>query len=182
VNSLTQDDVLYILKILDESTIDELHLETGDLKLTVRKRSATRGPLEAVDHLPTDPQVPDRREQAASTAAHQEAAATILTPVPEEDRLDEPGLAAIRAPMLGTFYRSPKPGAPPFVEIGQVVTEDDTVCIIEVMKLFNTVKAGLRGRIVKVFPEDGRMVEFNQPLFLVDTAADESPSSEQQAG
>ena len=75
---------------------------------------------------------------------------------------------AIKAPVLGTFYATPKPGAPPFVEVGQLVAEDDVVCLIEVMKLFNTVKAGVRGRIVKICVEQAQMVEFQQPLFLLE--------------
>ena len=74
--------------------------------------------------------------------------------------------------MLGTFYSAPKPGAPPFVEIGQLVREDDTVCIIEVMKLFNTVKAGLQGRIIKILAENAQMVEYQQTLFLVEEVSD----------
>ena len=76
--------------------------------------------------------------------------------------------------MLGTFYRAPKPGAPPFVEVGQWVSEEDTVCIIEVMKLFSTIKAGVRGRIERISAEDGQMVEFHQALFWVDAAAEEA--------
>jgi biotin carboxyl carrier protein len=75
--------------------------------------------------------------------------------------------------MLGTFYRTPKPGAPPYVEVGSVVNEDDPVGIIEVMKLFNTVKAGVRGQIVQVCAEQGQMVEFQQTLFLVEEISDE---------
>jgi biotin carboxyl carrier protein len=72
--------------------------------------------------------------------------------------------------MLGTFYRAPKPGAPPFVDVGQDITADDTVCIIEVMKLFNAVKAGVSGRIAKICAKDGEMVEYQQTLFLVEEA------------
>jgi biotin carboxyl carrier protein len=70
--------------------------------------------------------------------------------------------------MLGTFYRTPKPGSPPFVEVGAVVGEEDPVCIIEVMKLFNTVRAGVRGRIAGICAEQGQLVEFQQTLFLVE--------------
>ena len=70
--------------------------------------------------------------------------------------------------MLGTFYRSPSPGAPPFVEVGSVVTEEDTLCIIEVMKLYSAIKASFRGRITKICAENGQMVEYNQLLFLIE--------------
>ena len=71
--------------------------------------------------------------------------------------------------MLGTFYRAPEPGAPPFVEVGTVVDEDTTVCIIEVMKLFSTIKAEKRGRITRVSVDDGQLVEYGQVLFLLDS-------------
>jgi acetyl-CoA carboxylase biotin carboxyl carrier protein len=70
--------------------------------------------------------------------------------------------------MLGTFYRAPKPDAPPFVEVGQFITNDDVVCIIEVMKLFNMVRAGVRGRIAKICAENTQMVEYQQVLFWVE--------------
>ena len=81
---------------------------------------------------------------------------------------DEEGLIPIKSPVLGIFYRSPKPRAPPFVEVGQYVKEDDTVCLIEVMKLFNAVKAGVRGRIARICAENTEMVEYQQRLFLVE--------------
>lgn len=75
--------------------------------------------------------------------------------------------------MLGTFYRTPKPAAPPYVEVGSLVDEEDPVCIIEVMKLFNTVKSGVRGRIAQICAEQGQMVEFQQTLFLVEKIPEE---------
>jgi acetyl-CoA carboxylase biotin carboxyl carrier protein len=78
------------------------------------------------------------------------------------------GLHEIVSPMIGTFYIAPSPDSPPFVEVGQEVKEDDTVCIIEAMKIMNEIKAEVNGRIVKVLVEDGGPVEFGQPLFLVE--------------
>ena len=74
--------------------------------------------------------------------------------------------------MLGTFYRAPAPGEPPFVEVGTVVDEETTVCIIEVMKLFSTIKAEKRGRISRVSVEDGQLVEYGQVLFLLESESD----------
>ncbi|MEO0033153.1 MAG: hypothetical protein RIS94_2911 [Pseudomonadota bacterium] len=79
-----------------------------------------------------------------------------------------PGWSEVRAPNLGTFYRSPKPGAAPFVEVGQPVDGETEICLLEVMKLFTSVKAGLRGTIRKVCVEDGVLVEGGQLLFLVE--------------
>jgi len=74
----------------------------------------------------------------------------------------------IVAPMIGTFYAASAPDSPPFVDIGQEVTEEDTVCIIEAMKIMNEIKADVKGKIVKVLAENGKPVEFGQPLFLVE--------------
>ena len=79
------------------------------------------------------------------------------------------GEVAIRAPMLGTFYRSPAPGEPPFVEIGKRVRADDTVCLIEVMKLFSSIKAGVDGLVDRILVENGSMIEFNQMLIIIAT-------------
>jgi acetyl-CoA carboxylase biotin carboxyl carrier protein len=83
-------------------------------------------------------------------------------------QLEDENCVPIKAPMLGTFYRAAKPDAPPFVEVGQLVTKEDVVCIIEVMKLFNMVRAGVQGRIAKICAENTQLVEYHQVLFLVE--------------
>ena len=80
------------------------------------------------------------------------------------------GEIAIRAPMLGTFYRSPAPGDPPFVELGKRVQADDTVCLIEVMKLFSSINAGVDGVVTRILVENGTMVEFGQMLIVIATS------------
>jgi len=172
--SIDQDDVLEILKIIEESTFDELHLEMGELKLIVKKRAAQgdigetdvslhKSPKPTVAVVPPEP-IPFQEPEAP--APREEPAAP----------LDQEGLTPIKSPMLGTFYRTPKPGAPPFVEVGQVVSGDDTVCIIEVMKLFNTIKAGIRGRIAQICAENAQMVEIQQTLFLVEQTPEKKAS------
>jgi acetyl-CoA carboxylase biotin carboxyl carrier protein len=78
------------------------------------------------------------------------------------------GLVALRAPNLGTFYRAPKPGAPPYIELGQEVEPDTEVCLIEVMKLFTPVRAGVKGIVREVCVADSELVEFDQPLFYIE--------------
>ena len=171
---LDQNDVIQIMKLLEGSTFDELQLEIGDLKLYVNKRRGKGGALRAVDFG-------SERHAAPAPSPEQPPPPPTATPEAVEaapDDRDESGLTPIRSPMLGTFYAAPKPGAPPFVQVGQQVAESDTVCIIEVMKLFNTVKAGLRGRVARVCARDAEMVEYNQVLFLVE---EESAALEQQA-
>jgi len=176
--SINQDDVTRILKMLDESDMDELQLVDGDLKLIVKKRTDGRSVQVTADHREGSP-VPNDWEEAESVSPSQ--VPQVETPIPPSESLEgeaaaisvgqEDGLLPIKAPMLGTFYRAPKPGAPPFVQVDQSIEEEDTVCIIEVMKLFNTVKAGVRGRIKKICVKDAQMVEYQQTLFLVEEVA-----------
>ena len=77
-------------------------------------------------------------------------------------------MVTIKSPMIGTFYRSPTPGKPSFIEVGDEITEGKVVCIIEAMKLFNEIESEIKGRVVKILAEDATPVEYDQPLFLVD--------------
>lgn len=182
--SLTEEEILEILKLVDESDFDELHLEMPGLKLHVGKK-ADHIPKGGEGLLPSEPRplaAPTKEGpvQAVSTpmsmaATPTERAAPETGPLgPTVASLEEEGLVPIKSPVLGIFYSAPKPGAPPFVEVGQYVKEEDTVCLIEVMKLFNAVKAGLKGRIVKICAENTEMVEYNQTLFLVNPVELES--------
>ena len=167
MDSITQEDVLQILKLVEASNTDELHLETGDLKLVIRKSNPrTTKRAESADPV-IESMSPAFAEKTVAVANTQADKASSFS----ADQIE--GLIPIQSPMLGTFYKAPKPGAPPFVEVGQLVSKEDTLCIIEVMKLFSTIKAGVRGRIARICAEDGQMVEFKQTLFLVESVADE---------
>jgi len=111
----------------------------------------------------------------AAVPADGRAATTPVAPSPSalERRHTTPvdGEVVLRAPMVGRFYRAPKPGAPPFVEVGTVVGPDDVVCIIEVMKLMNSIPAGRAGRIREILVEDGQVVEYDQPLVVIEPRA-----------
>ena len=162
MEGIDQDDVIQIMRMLEESTFDELHLEMGGLELTVSKSGKKTSPVVAVTS--GDSESTESRAAVEPTVQIREE----KPDMPQTSDLEENGFIPIKAPMLGTFYSAPKPGAPPFVEVGRLVSEDDSVCIIEVMKLFNTVKANVRGRIAKICAENGQMVEYQQTLFLVE--------------
>ena len=159
---LSYEDVQNILKIIDASSLEELQLEIGDLKLVVRKRGAAATP----DGAAAAP---------ASLPADDRAATTPTAPSPSglQRRQTTPvdGEVILRAPMVGRFYRAPKPGAAPFVEAGTSVGPDDVVCIIEVMKLMNSIPAGRAGRIREILVEDGQVVEYDQPLLVIEPRA-----------
>jgi acetyl-CoA carboxylase biotin carboxyl carrier protein len=176
MSTINQEDVFLILKLLEESPFDELQLETGDFRLHAKKEGSLDGfkKLEQSDHPSASVSVLETKGVEPSSESSPDMAVLGRGPLPPEGIPNPPsekateGLVAIKAPMLGTFYRTPKPGAPPFVEVGASVSKDDPVCIIEVMKLFNTVKAGVQGRIAQICVEQGQLVEYQQILFLVE--------------
>jgi acetyl-CoA carboxylase biotin carboxyl carrier protein len=177
---LSDHDILEIMTIFDESNFDELQIEDKELKLVLSKGSRDRrrrsAPLlsqeklfeSSVESRTTITRVTEEEERCTSSVGSTEAQARSTS-------ANLPGLVGVtmvRAPLMGLFYRSPKPGAPPFVEVGTHVTEDTNVCIIEVMKLFTAVKAGAKGRIIKICAENSQLVEYGQALFQIDPSAE----------
>jgi acetyl-CoA carboxylase biotin carboxyl carrier protein len=143
--ALSDDDVREILRLIDETPLRELKIETDGFSLHVVRGEAPAPPGEP----PAEP----RAEQAAD---------------PPRPRIEADGdLQTIDSPMLGTFYRAEGPGQPPFVDVGSHVDADTTVCIIEVMKMMNSVPAGIAGTIEEVVPENAELVEYGAPLFRV---------------
>jgi acetyl-CoA carboxylase biotin carboxyl carrier protein len=154
--SLTARDIAEITRLLEDSSFDELHLEIDGLKIHLRRSGAVApGPGAA-------PAAASSR-RAAHSASSPAAAVPVTAKVP-----DDPALVAVRAPLLGTFYRAPKPGAPPFVEVGAKVEPDTIIGIIEVMKLMNTVRAGTSGRVCEIRAGDGSLVEYGETLLSID--------------
>jgi len=163
---LTHEDVERILRLIDESGYEEIRIEYGDLKLHVRRHGAD--PQSKGSIAPLSPEASGK--MAASPAAV--AVPSQPSPLPGGATPPSlqlpPGAVVVRAPMLGTFYRSASPGAPPFVEVGSDVKADSTVCLIEVMKLFNSLKAATEGRVLQILVENGAMVEYDQPLIVIE--------------
>jgi acetyl-CoA carboxylase biotin carboxyl carrier protein len=146
--TLTARDVEEITRLLEASSFDELELEIDGLKIHLRRENGDR-PV-AVSAPAVDPRPSPE--------------------APVKPRLPlEPGVEPVRAPLLGTYYRAPKPGAPPFVEVGARVEPDTIVGIIEVMKLMNTVRAGVRGTVREICARDGALVEYGETLLVIDT-------------
>jgi acetyl-CoA carboxylase biotin carboxyl carrier protein len=150
--ALSDEDVREVLRLIDESDVAELRIETDSFKLHV-----LRGDAEATGHRPqaTESPVTSRRSPVPTPDTRH--------PAPQEG-------ATIDAPMLGTFYRAEAPGAAPFVDVGTKVEADTTVCLIEVMKMMNSISAGVAGTIVEVCADNAALVEFGQPLFRVEPA------------
>ena len=147
---MERDDIKEIVNAVAVAGIEEFSLEIGDVKVRLRKTAAASPAAPAIAPSP-----------ALATTAATPAKATAAKP-------HAPGLVAVTAPLIGTFYRSPAPGAAPFVEVGARVDPDDTVCIVEVMKLMNSVRAGCRGRVAEICAENGALVEYGQTIMLID--------------
>ena len=146
--AVSKEDVKNLIKIFEQSDWQEMRLEVEGLKLLVSKSG---------DAL-----------RAASAPVAMPSATPQAAAIPSAPLALSANQTVIKAPNLGAFWRQPKPGAPAYIEIGQAIDEDTTVALIEVMKLFTPVKAGICGKIVRCLADDGQMVEYDMPLFVVE--------------
>ena len=145
--SLNAADVAEIMKLIEQSSFNEINLEVGELKI----------------HL---------RRGASSAVASTQIVATPIAPVTAQPKTiasvqQDPNIHEVASPLLGTFYRSPKPGAAAFVEVGTEVEADTVVAIVEVMKLMNTVRAGVRGTVTEILIADGALAEYGETLVRI---------------
>ena len=165
---LSHEDVRSIISIIDEAQhLEEIELVFAGFRLHVRRGGSGASPAHA----------PQPAASGSPTAQAARTALTATTPAPAQALAHShppraevalaAGEIAIRAPMLGTFYRASAPGEKPFVEVGQKVKADDSVAVIEVMKLFNSIRAGVDGTVVRIDAENASLVEFNQVLIVI---------------
>ena len=163
----TERQILETLRFIEASDFDEVRLETEGFKLHVRKSGA--------------PATFDAASSASASSPPTSAAIPVVTAEaprprsPERDtsaRRDEtevpPGMVAVRAPMIGTFYRAPAPHLRPFVEVDATVKPEDALCLLEVMKLFNTIKAGIAGKIVRIVAQNAATVGRDELLMIIE--------------
>ncbi len=146
-----------LIDLVAESDISELEVTEGESKVRIVKSGA---PAAQGQVVMMQPQAAQHMPAVAHAAPAPQAAAPEAAPA-------EPTGHVVKSPMVGTFYRSSAPGSPPFVEIGSVVKEGDTLCIIEAMKLLNEIDADASGTIRQILVENGQAVEFGQPLFII---------------
>lgn len=160
--ALTHDDVKSLIEIIDRAEhLQEMELTWGDFQLHIWRGGETGRPVHATAPLTTAKRAIARSPSAPDARASEKTATEVAAADNE---------VVIRAPMLGTFYRAASPGDKPFVEVGQQVRSGDTVCLIEVMKLFNSIRAGVDGKVTRILHENGSLVEFNQALIVIATA------------
>lgn len=145
-----------VVELMERSEIAELEFEEEGLKLRL-SRQGNDAPAQIIQAAPT----------AVAPAAAAPAAAA---PAPEAPAAEEAGVSVIKSPMVGTFYSSPSPDSPAFVDVGSKVKADTVVCIVEAMKVMNEIQAEMGGTITEILVENGEAVEYGQPLYKVKTA------------
>jgi acetyl-CoA carboxylase biotin carboxyl carrier protein len=153
------DTLKQILDLVREHELSELEVEQDGLRLKIRKDSAVALPV-------PPPYVPPRSSDAVVPST---AAPTLPSAVALEPDDSEIELAVVKSPIVGTFYQSPEPGAPAFVEVGAIVKKGQVLCIIEAMKLMNEIDSEYDGEIVSVYVESGQPVQYGERLFAIRT-------------
>lgn len=159
-------EIKELIKLVDQTSVQELEIENEGSRLLIRKPNKTETVM--VNAAPAYPVPAPAAAPTALQSAPVEAPAA--QPPAGQAAAEDAGLHQIVSPMVGTFYRSPSPGAAPYVDKGDKVKEKTVVCIIEAMKLMNEIEAEVSGEIVDILVENGQLVEYGQPLFLVKLA------------
>ncbi|MFA1710150.1 acetyl-CoA carboxylase biotin carboxyl carrier protein [Peribacillus frigoritolerans] len=156
-------EIREMIKLVDETSIEQLEIEEGDSKVLIQRN------VGVVPVYTETPVVLAKKPIKEIAKAHVQVAATKETAVEvhKSPKNENENYSKIVSPMVGTFYAAPSEDAAPFVKTGDKVEETTVVCILEAMKLFNEIEAEMNGEIVEVLVENGQLVEYGQPLFLV---------------
>ncbi len=145
---MDRDFIKEIINLVKGSDIKQLTIESEGFKLFIETHQK---------------EVLQRVEVPYKEVRHQEL-------LPPSEEVPQENLHVIKSPLVGTFYRSPSPGAPPFVEVGDMVSPGQVLCIVEALKVMNEIESDVRGKVVKILVENGETVEYGQPLFIIDTS------------
>jgi len=167
---MNNKEIQSLIKLISESNLSEFRMKDGDFKLTIRTKEYYKFKNQPVQaQAPVMMHAPTTLAQSVTPNINQNAT-TQDTKTSEADNSQDSktGLLEIKSPIVGTFYRSPSPDKDPFVKVGDHVSSDSVVCIVEAMKLFNEIEAEISGKIVDVLVEDASPIEYDQVLFLVD--------------
>jgi acetyl-CoA carboxylase biotin carboxyl carrier protein len=164
---MNQKELKELIEFLIEKDVAEFEMERGDIKVKVKR------------NLPNQVQYVTAAPQASAPAAHFPPASTVglvppahaSTPAPSAAAApvvdSDEGLHIVKSPIVGTYYESPSPGAPPFIKVGDTVAQGQVLCIVEAMKLMNEIESDVSGEIVKMHVKNGQPVEYGQPLFAI---------------
>ncbi|WP_409346443.1 acetyl-CoA carboxylase biotin carboxyl carrier protein [Paenibacillus sp. MBLB4367] len=156
-------EIKELIKLVDQSSLQEVEIESEGARLLIRKPNKTESVI--VASAPAHHTYAPVIQQPAGLP--QAGSAVPAAPVEAQAKAVDSNLHKIVSPMVGTFYQAPSPDAAPFVSVGSSVNEKTVVCIVEAMKLMNPLEAEVKGEIVEVLVENGQLVEYGQPLFLV---------------
>lgn len=158
-----------LIKLISETGLSEFHLEDKEFKLTIRSKEPETITETKIVSVPASMPSYPAPQYAPSAPAPAPAAVAPTPAAPAAGKKeDNNNYIEITSPIVGTFYRSPSPDKPVYVNVGDVVQKDSVVCIVEAMKLFNEIESEVSGKIVKVLVDDATPVEFGQALYLVD--------------
>lgn len=155
-------EIKELIKIIDETEISELNLESDGVKIAIRKGTHV---------VPTVPVIAAARQDvkmSAATSPDVHSDVSIEAPVKLSETVVRQNTVTITAPMVGTFYHAQSPEAAPFVEVGQRISVGQPVCIIEAMKLMNEIESEVDGKLIQILVENGQPVEYGQPLFIIE--------------
>lgn len=167
------NEIQDLIKFVAKSGVSEVELETKDVKIVIK---TSNGNKSGKSDAPVLVQAVAPAATAPVTQVHQVVAQPVAETKAPEVKKETPAaaeganLVTIKSPMIGTFYRSPGPDKPVFINVGDEIKAGKVICIIEAMKLFNEIESEVSGRIVKVLVDDASPVEYDQPLFLVEPA------------
>ncbi|GJQ64239.1 MAG: acetyl-CoA carboxylase biotin carboxyl carrier protein subunit [Melioribacteraceae bacterium] len=150
-----------LIKVVETSDITDFSVQEGDLKVRISKRQANSAPVytqpvvQEVASVQTTPAKQVEKDQESAKPAQEAPAAN--------DKHYE-----VKSPIVGTFYRAPSPDADPYIQVGDKVSSGNVLCIVEAMKLMNEIESDVAGKVVKILVENGKPVEYNQPLFIIE--------------
>ena len=164
------DELKELLQILDEKDIIEFELEEEGKKLRIRKAEANHAavaPVIAAPMVPATLPVLAHLANAPVAPAAATAPAAVPPAAPAAEAPADEGTLLVKSPIVGTFYRSPDPNSPSFVDVGDRVKPGQVMCIVEAMKLMNEIEAEVAGEVLKVHPQNGQPVQYGDPLFTI---------------
>ncbi|MRX73169.1 acetyl-CoA carboxylase biotin carboxyl carrier protein [Bacillus lacus] len=161
-------EIRELIKLIDTSSIDEFTYEHEGSKIKMKKNAVLEG-QEVIQSVPSAPAVQPAQQPAPAAAAPEavEAPKAEQKETKDSQSAGAGSFVKITSPMVGTFYSASSPDAEAFVKNGSKVSKDSVVCIVEAMKLFNEIEAEVNGEVVEILVENGQLVEYGQPLFLV---------------
>ncbi|MBT0811331.1 acetyl-CoA carboxylase biotin carboxyl carrier protein [Litoribacter ruber] len=157
-------EIQELIDFISKSGLAEVKIETDEFKLSIKKNS------EVVHVKAAEPAAAPAPSNTTPAPSNPAPVAPTEAAAPAAPASDNSKYIEVKSPMIGTFYRTPNPDSPSFVNVGDTIKAGQTVCIIEAMKLFNEIESEVSGKIVKVLVENAQPVEYDQPLFLVDPA------------